>query len=412
MSAGVLPKVRRPLASNPNLHERKQCSWTGKHKVMSSKDGRDNMAQDQETTNPLIQPVMEEFDVSTLTSEVNAVDADLSDAPFVELNSLTADGSPDEPDETEPTESEESEPDTEAELQEEPTDQPEAEDVDTQEAEREPSDSTDDAVEVDEAEIEVEDEPEGEPVVAPGTPDKALQKLQQRQSTFEQSINDKLDQLTTILSQHSPQNGQDEQPPADAKSPSVPDSEPGEFEAALAELQEFAKDDDEFDEPTKADLSKVVNGLVKALSNLKAPQAEVPQIEGLDEVRQHIQQQKQEAAVQEAWQNFETSHGYDGKPLWRQAMQDASRIYPDASDQDMRLNLAQRYFDRRVEKRDSGEEEAPVKEAPKKKVKKAVVKPASSKPRTPTKGTQTAPTGALGAGQAKKTSALPPIFTT
>ena len=46
-------------------------------------DGRDNMAQDQEMSNPIIQPVVEEFDVSQISSEINAVDAELSDAPFV-----------------------------------------------------------------------------------------------------------------------------------------------------------------------------------------------------------------------------------------------------------------------------------------------------------------------------------------
>ena len=371
-------------------------------------DGRDNMAQDQEMSNPIIQPVVEEFDVSQISSEINAVDAELSDAPFVELSDTAAESNTDEPDGAEPEPSADAE-DTqeEAEPQEEQSEPLEADDAEQQQPQQEAA-SADDATESDGSE-------DAKPEPKPGTPDKALQKLQQRQSAFETNINDKLDQLATLLTQQSQQapKGQDEQPPAETSEEPEKATEPGEFEAALAELNELAKDDDEFDEPTKADLSKVVNGLVKALSNLKTPEAKTPEIEGLEEVRQYIQSERQSREVKQAWENFESSHGYDGQPIWKQALQDAARIYPDTADSELKLSLAQRYFDRRVEKRDAGEDdtsEAPAKAETPAPAKKSPVKPASSKTRTPAKGTQTTPPGALGAGQAKKKTALPPIF--
>lgn len=391
---------------------------------MSSKDGRDKMAQDQETNSPsLIQPVVEEFDMSVLDAEVNAADAELSDVPFVEVNSTDAAGDTEEPDSPDQPDAEVVEASADAgEDSEEASETPEAEDADDDGAPSEltenSADDTQESDEAEEAEPVAEEQPvSDEPAKKPGTPDKALQKLQQRQSAFERDINDKFDQLTTLLSQQSAEpeaKGQDEQPPANA-----PENEPaheadnGEFEAALAELQEIAADNDEFDEPTKADLSKAVNALTKALTHMKAPKAPAaPEIEGLDEVREFIQAERNRREAEASWQQFSDEHGYDGRPLWKQALADAARIYPDAEDQSLKVNLAQRYFYRRVEKRAEGDEEVvekPVEEAPQPPVKKPV-KPVSSKPRKPAIGTQTTPPGARGAGQ-KKTGKLPPIFT-
>lgn len=362
------------------------------------------MEQDQEPTPSLIQPVIEEFDVSELSAEVNAADAELSDVPFVELDSSNASGDPEEPEQADQPEVEASddagEPDDEAsgELE---------DDAEDEEAESEPTEpSADDTTESDE-------EPEqDEPEPKPGTPDKALQKLQQRQSSFERDINDKLDRLTDLLasSKQAPTEGQDEQPPAEQSTTPAPEASNGEFEAALAELQELAKDNDEFEDTTKADLAKVVGALSTALANLKAPAQQAPEIEGLAEVKQYIEQQQHKQRAEQAWADFESSHGYDGRSVWQQALSDAGRIYPEDGDLELKLSLAQRYFDRRVEKRDAGESDDIEEPKAESKKKKKPVKPVSSKPRKPVTGTQPTPPGARGAGQAKGETKLPPIF--
>lgn len=405
------------------LHKQPQCSWPKLNETMSSKDGRDKMAQDQvESTPSFIEPVMEEFDMVAMQQEVDAAQADISDENFVELGSVVP-ASTDEPDPEDQTDEPVAASDEDGDLEEGNTDEagatdepePTPEVVDGETGDEEGEDATDETG--DEPEPEA-DEPELEenPKAKPGTSDKALQRLQQRQASFEKSISEKFDQLTELLSAKAPDQGQDEQPPA--KEDEAPEPDNDELEAALAELQEIADadQDDVYDDVSKADLSKLAKTIAKAIGSRKeqAP-AKAPEIEGLDEVMAFVEQAKREKATAEAWDGFEAEHGYDGRPVWKRALRDAARIYPADTEQNLRISLAQKYFDRRVEERAAGVEdttEEPKAEpkAPTTKTKKVPVKPASSKPPKPTTGAQTAPTGARGAGRNKKSGGLPPIY--
>ena len=285
----------------------------------------------------------------------------------------------------------------------------------------EPADSSTDEADSeedpDEAAEEEEDEPEPEPQDTtdndgpkPGTPDKYVQQLQQRQASTDKkldSVMETMQEMMTVLkdgktpstdSKPDPENQEDSTDRAST------DGQPDDFDTALAELNTLIEEQqaDEFGEPSSADLARIAAAQAKVMKALHDKPAEKVDDTDLQEVRKFMEQEsqrrqteEQRQQAEEAWVEFETSNGFDGKPIWQQALKDAHDLIPD--DDHARNVLAEKYFTQRVHKKTSGEEDTTPKTVPQGKAK--TVKPASSRPRKSTKGTQTAPTGAKGANQ-------------
>ena len=232
----------------------------------------------------------------------------------------------------------------------------------------------------------------------PGTPDKNLQKLQQRQSAYEQASNAKMEQILQLLTDRqdaASADPKDDESPVDATEAEQSD----EFEEAMAELNALAEDQDEFDELSRADLAKLAAAQAKVFKAMRNTQGKPVEIDGLDEVKAYIQREQQQKQATEGWNRFKEEKGYDGQPVWQESLEQAAEVYPDESDRSDMLKLAEKYFAREVDKMDASPPSTSKPTGAAAKPKKTAVPPASSKTRKPATGTQTTPSGAAGAGR-------------
>lgn len=291
--------------------------------------------------------------------------------------------------------------------------EPEAEESTEAEASEEAEPEAEEDATAEEAE-EAEPEPETDGP-KPGTPDKYVQQLQQRQATTERQlsqITESLQALTQAI-----QSGQ-QTPQKPADEPEAPQQDDA-VEKAIAELEAFTADQgDDLDELSKADLAKYNRLQANVLRAMHKSKAQPTKIEGLDQIQkltEYVETLQLREQADKGWKQFEEKHGFDGRDLWTDSLSAAAERYPD--DPDKQRAAAEIYFEQKVEaksaeqkKPDKPRQPAPDPEKTKPAPKKATVPPPSSKPRTSTTGTQTTPPGATGAGQVKTQKGLPPVW--
>lgn len=271
----------------------------------------------------------------------------------------------------------------------------------------EPAEAVEDSDLSEEEEPEPAEEPEPQDTTEvdepkPGTPDKYVQQLQQKQATTDRKLDQMMEAMQEMMS--TMKGGQDtatdtnvdeDQGVSDDRE-STPEQSSS-YEEAKAELDRLIAEqqEDEFGEPTSADLARIVAAQNKMIESLRQAPQEGSNAD-LQEMKQFYQEEVQRQKLNRAWQDFETQNGFDGRVIWQEAVADAQKLIPD--DQHASDVLAQKYFQQRVEEQRNSVDE-PSQSVPKGQTSK--VKPASSKTRKSSKGTQTAPTGAKGAGQKK-----------
>lgn len=268
------------------------------------------------------------------------------------------------------------------------------------EPESEPEEEVAEEVIEPEDDSEPEPEPEPEPVDEPqgGTPNKALQKLQQRQSATErqlQEINENMKKIVEGL--NAPPEVKDDTPKQDAEPDDrgSTDGQSDEYEAALADLNKLIEEQqaDEFDEPSRADLAKMAAAQTRLIKAMRDSAASEQSPEIIEAVRDYQERQRQRE-LDAGWKEFEEDQGYDGRPLWQQAVKDAIDLVGE--DSPGYLETAKGFFRKALDAKQAelnDSQSVPEGETTTK------VKPASSGTRKPAKGTQTTPTGAKGAGQ-------------
>lgn len=204
--------------------------------------------------------------------------------------------------------------------------------------------------------------------------DKGLQKLQMRQAAFEkqqqafqEEMRSQFQELASVLKQ--------EAPPAQTTSPAR--SEQAEAKVELDELLSELKSDDPDDIPTKAQIERVFRNYAKAFGTsranpelksleetIKAQAEKIASLEGaVDESRQLAYTAAQVEQARAYWADFKKSNGFDGQPLWEQALKEAADDLPDG-DGSQQFGAAKVIFNRAVREKKAAPSPKPAAQRP------------------------------------------------